>query len=144
MSKLEEFRAGERPEDVAFFIHDDAVDNPDALTNVAERVENGVLLIVDGENGRGAVQKAMGIDPMDLAQRAMGVDGEIDDDLAGGVCPVAEEEPDEDHRAKFVFAFVEEQNEEVGGLYAEGAVIHAYAVCFCGETYSEKWVVDEA
>jgi hypothetical protein len=31
----------------------------------------------------------------------------------------------------------------VGGLYAEGAVVHAYAHCECGTSYSDRWVVDE-
>ena len=26
--------------------------------------------------------------------------------------------------------------------YVEGDVMHAYAACDCGTTYSEKWVVD--
>ena len=31
--------------------------------------------------------------------------------------------------------------EAVGDIYAEGDVIHAYAACECGTTYSDKWVV---
>lgn len=42
-----------------------------------------------------------------------------------------------------MFAFAEEQNGEVGGLYAEGEVIHAYVACTCGQRYSDKWVADE-
>jgi hypothetical protein len=41
---------------------------------------------------------------------------------------------------RFTFAFVEARNEEVGGIYAEGPVVHAYAACTCGETYSQRWV----
>ena len=48
----------------------------------------------------------------------------------------------DDHDVRFVFAFVEDQNDSVGGLYADGDVMHAYAACDCGTTYSEKWVVD--
>ena len=142
MSKQTEFLAGERVEDVAFFLHEDAVGNADALSEYAEAVEDGLVLVIEGDSGRSAFQSATGIDPMGLAREAMATDGEIDRDLTGGVCPNEAEEPDQNHTAKFVFAFAEEQNEEVSGIYEEGDVIHAYAVCPCGEKYSEKWVVD--
>jgi hypothetical protein len=48
----------------------------------------------------------------------------------------------QEHHPEFVFAFAEAQNEEVGGMYAEGDVIHAYAYCSCGTAYSDKWVAD--
>ena len=47
------------------------------------------------------------------------------------------------HDTRFVFAFAEEQNEEVEGLYNEGDVIHAYVQCTCGTAYSEKWLAGE-
>lgn len=143
MSKREAFLAGERVEDIAFFLHEDSVGNVDALSEYAETVDDGLVLVLDGDQGRSAFQSATGLDPMGLAKRAMSTDGEISRDLTGGVCPNAEEEPDEAHTAKFVFAFAEEQNEEVGGIYEDGDVVHAYAVCTCGEAYSEKWVVGE-
>jgi hypothetical protein len=31
----------------------------------------------------------------------------------------------------------------VGGVYAEGDVVHAYAQCACGTAYSDRWVVDD-
>ncbi|CCQ32954.1 hypothetical protein HLRTI_002062 [Halorhabdus tiamatea SARL4B] len=143
MTDRTEFLAGERPEDVAFFLHADSVSNPDALDEHAETVDNGVVLVLPGEKGRSAFQSVVGMDPMGLAQQAMDTPGEIEDDLTGGVCPAAEDDPEADHTVQFVFAFAESQNEDVGGLYAEGDVIHAYAVCSCGETYSEKWVAAE-
>jgi len=143
MSKREEFLAGERVEDIAFFLHEDSVGNVDALSEYAEQVEDGVVLVLDGDQGRSAFQSSTGLDPMALAKRAMGTDGEISRELTGGVCPNADEEPEENHTAKFVFAFAEEQNEEVGGIYEQGDVVHSYAVCTCGEAYSEKWVVGE-
>lgn len=143
MTDRTEFLAGERPEDVAFCLHEDSVSNLDALDDHAESVENGVVLVLPGEKGRSAFQSVVGMDPMGLAQQAMDTSGDIDDDLTGGVCPAEEDDPEADHTVQFVFAFAEAQNEEVGGLYAEGDVIHAYAVCTCGETYSEKWVAEE-
>jgi len=143
MTKREEFLAGDRPEDVAFFLHEDAVDDVGALSEYAETVDEGVVLVLPGEQGRSAFQKAAGQDPMQLAQTAMQTEGKIEGDLTGGVCPAEQEEPDSQHTARVVFAFAEEQNEEVGGRYAEGDVVHAYAVCACGETYSQKWVVGE-
>ncbi|MFC6863575.1 DUF5807 family protein [Halomicroarcula sp. GCM10025817] len=142
MSKHSEFLAGDRPDDVLFFLHEDAVSNPGALAGHAESVDDGLVLVLPGDDGRSAFQSATGIDPMRLAQQAMQTDGVVHDDLTGANCPVADEEPDADHTTRFVFAFAEAQNEEVGGLYAEGDVVHAYAVCACGERYSDKWVVE--
>jgi hypothetical protein len=141
MSKRAEFLAGDRLSDVAFYLHEDAVGDMTALAEYAEPVEDGAILVLPGEEGRGAFQTATGIDPMGLAKRAMSADGEIRDDLTGGDCPVAAD--DGAHPTKFVFAFAEAQNEEVGGLYAEGPVMHAYAVCDCGEAYSQKWLIGE-
>jgi len=75
---------------------------------------------------------------MEFAKTAMGAEGEIARLLDDGACPFTEENPDDDHEIRFIFAFAEAQNEEVGGLYAEGDVIHAYAHCTCGESYSHK------
>lgn len=144
-SDREAFLAGDRPDEVAFFLHEDAVSGIDALAETGERTENGVVLVVEGETGRSAFQSATGIDPMAFAQDAMGTDGEIATNLTGGVCPAsdADEVNSPGHEVRFLFAFAEEQNEEVGDLYAEGDVIHAYAACACGERYSQKWVVGQ-
>jgi hypothetical protein len=136
-SKREEFLAGKRPDDVAFFLHEDAVSGIDALVDKGERTDEGVLLVVPGDSGRSAFQSATGIDPMALAEEAMGTESAVDRDLTGGVCPEGE-----DHDARIVFAFAEEQNEDVEGLYTEGDVIHAYVACECGERYSEKWLAE--
>lgn len=160
-----EFLAAERPDDVALYLADSYVSD-DRLERFGERVDGGVLLVVDGERGRNAFRAATGTGAMEFAGKAMKVDGDIDADLTGGTCPnqgaadsttgknaegveddedhVTEgAESDEDHATQFVFAFAEEQNEEVGDLYAEGDVVHAYAQCSCGAAYSDRWVVDE-
>ncbi|MFB6075399.1 MAG: DUF5807 family protein [Haloarculaceae archaeon] len=139
MSDLSEFLAAERPDEVAFFLRADAVDDVSALAEHAEQVGDGVVLVVPGDSGRSAFQSATGIDPMALARQAMENEGEIDLAAGEGVCP--NEGDGDDHAPTFLFAFAEAQNEEVGGIYAEGDVIHAYAVCECGEYYSDKWVV---
>ncbi|MFC6719354.1 DUF5807 family protein [Natrialbaceae archaeon GCM10025810] len=134
----EEFLAGERPDDVALFLADSFVDD-DRLAEFGERVEGGVLIVVDGERGRNAFRAATGTEAMQFAGSAMDVDGLVESDLTGGTCP---DEPDGgDHEVRFVFAFSEEQNEDVGGIYAEGDVIHAYARCACGTAYSDRWTV---
>ena len=143
MSKQSEFLAGERLDDVLFFLHEDAVSNPGALAEYAEPVDDGLVLVLPGDDGRSAFQSATGIDPMRLAQQAMGTTGDIRDDLTGATCPVADEEPEADHSTRFIFAFAEGQNDEAGGLYSEGDVVHGYAVCACGERYSEKWVIQD-
>jgi hypothetical protein len=136
-SKRAAFLAGDRPEDVAFFLHEDAVSGIEALAEKGERTDDGVILVVAGDTGRSAFQSATGIDPMAFAKEAMGTDGEVSRDLTGGVCPDGA-----DHDARFVFAFAEEQNEDVEGLYTEGDVIHAYVACECGQRYSEKWLAE--
>ncbi|MFP9191338.1 DUF5807 family protein [Natronosalvus vescus] len=134
----EAFLAGERLEDVALFLAESYVSD-DRLADYGETVEGGVLIVVDGERGRNAFNAATGTDAMGFARQAMEHEGIIDDDLAGGTCP---DNPDEgDHAVQFVFAFAEAQNEDVGGVYGEGDVIHAYARCTCGTAYSDRWVV---
>ncbi|WP_254542817.1 DUF5807 family protein [Halomarina pelagica] len=139
-----EFLAGERPDDVLMFLADEAVANPDGLLSIGEATDRGVVLVVPGDRGRSAFESAVGVDPMNFAGAAMGTEGEIAPDLAAGDCPSAHpDEPGEDHRVRFVFAFAEAANPEVGGLYAEGDVIHAYAACTCGTTYSDRWVAGD-
>lgn len=136
---LSEFRAAERPDDVALFLADSFVDD-DRLERFGERVEGGVVIVVDGESGRSAFEAATGTGAMEFARTAMDREGEIDDDLTAGSCPDGAGE----HAPEFVFAFAEERNKEVGGIYAEGDVIHAYAKCSCGTAYSDRWVADGA
>ena len=142
MSDREEFLAGDRSEDVFMYFSEDAVSGIDALAGHGERVDDGVVLVVKGDSDRSAFERATDIDPMAFAKRAMANDGTVDADATGGVCPDTEEN-DGSHETRFVFAFAEEQNEEVKGLYNEGDVIHAYVQCTCGTAYSEKWLAGE-
>jgi len=138
------FLAGDRPEDVLVYLSDDAVSNPDALGEYGDRIGDGIVLVLAGEKARSVFQSVAGIDPMAFAREAMDTDGTIHPDCTGGACPADGSNGEgSNHRARFVFAFAEAQNEEVGGLYAEGDVIHAYAACECGEYYSEKWVAGQ-
>lgn len=145
------FLAGERPDDVALFLAESYVAD-DRLAEFGESVDGGVVLVVDGERGRNAFRAATGTDAMAFAKDAMATEGEIDRELTGGVCPESDSEQSADHGAsadsgdstdhdvQFVFAFAEEQNEDVGGIYAEGDVVHAYARCACGAVFSDRWV----
>ncbi len=138
------FLAGDRPADVLTYLADDAVSNPGALEAHGERVDGGTVLVLPGDDARSVFGQAAGIDPMALARDAMDTGGEIHRDCTGGVCPAGEGSGDgSPHRARLVFAFAEAQNEEAGGLYAEGDVIHAYVACACGERYSDRWVAGE-
>ncbi|MEF8786252.1 MAG: DUF5807 family protein [Haloarculaceae archaeon] len=134
------FLAGDRPEDVFIYLDEAAVSNPEALEAHGERVDGGLVLVLAGDKARSVFQQAAGIDPMAFAKEAMGTEGTIDADCTGGTCPAGD---GDDHEARFVFAFAEEQNEEVGDLYAEGDVIHGYVSCSCGTAYSDKWVVGQ-
>jgi len=137
------FLAGERPEDVALYLSASFVDNIDSLAEQGQRTEDGVVLVVDGDRGRSVFKSMTGMDAMDFAGNAMQNTGSIDRDLTGGECPNAAEGPQE-HTPEFTFAFTEAQNEEVGGMYAEGDVVHAYVYCSCGTAYSDKWLAGEA
>ncbi len=144
MSKLDEFLAGDRLDDVVFYVSDDYLDDDSRLREVGTETDGGVRLILDGETGRSAFQAGTGMDAMEFAKEAMGTEGTISRSLDGGECPFADaDDSDEEHRVRFVFAFAEAQNEDVGGLYAEGDVVHAYAHCTCGGSYSHKWIVGE-
>ena len=147
MSDLDEFLAGERLDDVVFYLSDAYLDDDSRLREVGTETDGGVRLILDGETGRSAFQAGTGMGAMEFAKTAMGAEGEIARSLDGGACPFADGDGDEDgpddHDVNFVFAFAEAQNEEVGDLYAEGDVVHAYAHCTCGESYSHKWVVGD-
>ncbi|MFY4816187.1 DUF5807 family protein [Haloarcula sp. AONF1] len=144
MSNLDEFLAGERLDDVVFYLSDAYLDDDSRLREVGEETDGGVRLILDGETGRSAFQAGTGMGAMEFAKTAMDADGEIARSLDDGACPFAgDDDAGDDHEVQFVFAFAEAQNEEVGGLYAEGDVVHAYAHCTCGESYSHKWVIGE-
>jgi hypothetical protein len=132
----DEFLAGERPDDVALFLADSYVSD-DRLERFGDRVNGGTLIVVDGERGRNAFQAATGTGAMEFAKSAMNREGAVEDDLTGGQCPDAA--AGEAHAVEFVFAFAEERNEEVGGIYADGDVIHAYAQCTCGTAFSDRW-----
>lgn len=140
----EEFLAGKRPDDVLIFFAAHALSDPEVLAEHGELREEGVVMVLPGEQGRAMYEKATGVDPMTFAQRAMGTDGDIGGDLFSATCPRKwDEESDDDHQIRNIFAFAEEQNEEVGGLYAEGDVIHAYAHCTCDAAYSDRWVAGD-
>lgn len=137
----EEFLAGERPDDVALYLADSYVSD-ERLEQFGDRVADGVLIVVDGERGRNAFRAATGTGAMEFAKSAMNLEGTIDDGLTSGKCP--DVSADDGHAVQFVFAFAEERNEEVGGIYAEGDVIHAYAQCTCGTAYSDRWNATDA
>lgn len=138
MSRLTEFLAGERPEDVAIYLAEDVVDDLGKLADYGEEQGEGIVLVVPGESGRNAFSTVAGKDAMAFAKEAMDAEGEIDADLDGGTCPACGSDD-----LDYVFAFAEERNEEVGGIYAEGDVIHAYARCGCSTAFSDRWVAGE-
>ncbi|MFB6090200.1 MAG: DUF5807 family protein [Halobellus sp.] len=148
MSKLEAFLAGDRHDDVALFLTESYLDSQGKLPKMGEAVENGYVLVVPGDDGRRAFSAGTGMDAMEFARGAMEQRGHVSRSLDGGECPgsdadEAAADATDDHEVEFIFAFSEAQNEEVGGLYERGDVIHAYAHCACGANYSDKWVVGE-
>ncbi|SDX67890.1 DUF5807 family protein [Halobellus clavatus] len=143
MSQLDAFLAGERHEDVALYLTDQYLDSQGKLPKLGEAVEGGYVLVVPGDDGRQAFAAGTGMDAMEFARGAMEETGHISRSLDGGECPAADGDDAAAHEVEFIFAFSEAQNEEVGGLYERGDVVHAYAHCACGVSYSDKWVVGE-
>lgn len=151
--RYQSFLEGNRPSDVAVFLHESIVDSVASFVDrdLGVRRDDGVVLVLPGDAGRTAFRRATGLEAMKFAGEAMDTQGKIDDDVAGGTCPnvpsdedTAEtERPDTDHEVRFVFAFVEAENVEAGGIYAEGPVLHAYAGCECGTTYSDRWDIED-
>ncbi|MFP4626256.1 MAG: DUF5807 family protein [Natronomonas sp.] len=149
----ESFLEGGRPDHVGIFLHESAVDSVETFVDrdLGVRLETGVVLVLPGPAGRKLFHRATGLEAMTFAGGAMKTEGVIVNDLTGGSCPDASGDgnADEndgsrtDHEAKFIFAFVEAENEDAGGIYADGPVLHAYAACECGTTYSDRWVVAE-
>jgi hypothetical protein len=139
--RREAFLAGECTDDVLLFFNEAAVDDVETLAEVGEAVEDGVVLVRPGEAGRTAFERATGVDPMELAGSAMGVEGTIVPDCTDGECP--DDDGTGDHWPRFVFAFAEDENPDVGDIYADGDVVHAYALCDCGTAYSQRWVAGE-
>jgi hypothetical protein len=135
-SKLAAFLAGERLDDVALFLSDAYLDDEGTLAELGDRVDGGIVLVLDGAQGRELFAKATGVGAMQFAKRAMETDGHVDRDLAGG-------DPPDGSAVAFVLAFAEAQNEAVGGLYAEGDVVHAYAQTVDGNPFSDRWVVGD-
>jgi len=135
---LDAFLAGDRLDHVALYLTDDYLDDAGTIADHGTEVDGGVVLVVPGEKGRQIFSAGTGMDAMEFAKQAMGTEGDIAHDLKGGTCPDCGE------GAAFVFAFAEEQNEEVGGVYADGDVIHAYAACPDGTAFSDRWVVGDA
>lgn len=137
------FLAGDRLDDVVLYLSGAAVSDPETLlaSDAAAPAGDGVLLVVEGDRGRAVFRRLTGEDAMTFSGTAMDRDGHVDASLAGGECP--EDDGADEHAVRFVFAFAEAQNEDVGGLYEHGDVVHAYAQCSCGTAYSDRWVVDE-
>jgi len=139
---LDAFLAGERPDDVAIYLADEAVDDPGKLAEYGHRIDGGLLLVLDGETGRSVFQRATGVAPMGFAKRAGAETGSVAADLTGGTCPDAADGSG-DHRARFSLSFVQPQTDGVADRYEEGDVVHAYVQCSCGAAYSERWLAGE-
>lgn len=136
------FLSGERPEDVLIYLSNAVVSDSDALAEHGDQVAGGTVLVLPGDRGRSVFEQAVGVPAMTFAGTAMETEGTVLEDCTGGECPNAD--PETDHQVQVLLAFAEEQNEEAGGLYAAGDVIHAYADCACDTTYSDRWVVGES
>ena len=150
--------AGDRCEEGVLYCRGVFWDADPRLRDVGTETDDGVRLVLDGETGRDAFAAGTGMDAMSFAGDAMGTSGVIARSLDAGVCPDADADAGaasdaaagtsadaaaEDHAVRFLLAFAEAQNEAVGGRYADGDVIHAYAHCACGARYADRWVVGE-
>lgn len=133
---LAAFTAGDRPADIAVYVADSVVDRPDRLGAVGTRVADGTVIVLPGDKGKAVFERTIGESAMDFAGRAMQHSGVITRTLDGGQCPDCSADA-----VELLLAFVEEAHPEVGGRYADGPVLHAYARCRCGTHYSDSWSV---
>ncbi len=141
----DEFLAGDRPDEVVLYLADETTEGS-GLADHGLETDAGILLVLPGDQGRQAFSAGTGVDAMTFAGQAMGTEGDVAATLDGGACPDDDGDGDggeADHTLRFLLAFAEAENEEVGGRYAEGAVVHAYAQCSCGTAYSDRWTVGE-
>lgn len=133
---LTAFRDGKRPDDIAFYVADAIVDQPERLKSVGTAVGDGTIFVLPGSKGRDVFKQTTGEAAMEFAGQAMKHSGDIAATLDAGHCPACEQDA-----VELVLAFVEQAHPEVGGRYADGPVLHAYARCGCGEYYSDSWSV---
>jgi hypothetical protein len=143
MNTIDAFLRGDRHDDVALYLSDSVLDTGSSLYEIGDSRGEGVLVVVPGEKGRSAFQAGTGMEAMEFAGTAMDRTGDIAATLDAGSCPDAGTETVNGHAVEFIFAFTEPENPEVGGLYADGDVLHAYAHCSCGASYSHKWVIGD-
>lgn len=134
----EAFRSGDRPDHVFIFLSESAIEDAPTTPGTGEELDGGRGYVLRGTAGRTAFADATRTDVMAFARAAMDAEGTIEPTLERGTCPAC----GSSSTPIYLFAFAEEQNEAVGGRYAEGAVVHAYARCPCGTDYSDRWVVD--
>ena len=89
-ARYESFLAGDQPDDVLVYLHEGGVGSVGDLLEIGTRVEDGVVLVLPGTEGKAAFRSATGLDPMEFAGAAMDTDGDIDDDCTGGACPAGD------------------------------------------------------
>ncbi|MFB6254969.1 MAG: DUF5807 family protein [Halobacteriaceae archaeon] len=142
MAAYDEFLAGNRPNDIALYFANSFLDNPENLSDYGVSVANGVILIVDGSTGRSIFNEVTGMQPMQFAQRAMQTSGSIESSLTSAECPNST--ASNNHFIKFLFAFVEEEKNNIDGIYDQGDVMHVYAFCSCDTAFSDRWVINKA
>jgi len=108
MSNLDEFLAGERLDDVVFYLSDAYLDDDSRLRNVGTETDGGVRLILDGETGRSAFQAGTGMGAMEFAKTAMGAEGGSRDCSTTGRVRSPRRSPTT-IEIRFIFAFAEAQ-----------------------------------
>jgi len=144
VSDRDAFLRGDRLDDVVIYLSDAAVEgDAEALADRGTRVDDGIVLVLPGDQGRRAFATGTGVEALAFAKRAGGTEGGVERTLDGGACPDADGAGDDPHRVRFLLAFAEGENADVGGRYADGDVVHAYAQCSCGTAYSDRWVAGE-
>ena len=138
MNSYDEFLAVNRHDDIVLFLSEHVVDEHSAIRDQALSVETGCVLTISGTRAQQIVESAIGMGPMAFAKKAMGTRVHVDRELKDAACPSGHT----DHETEFILAFSEAENQAVGGLYAQGPVIHAYTQCSCGALAADKWVAD--
>ncbi|WP_254280489.1 DUF5807 family protein [Haloarcula marina] len=141
MQSHEQFIAGNRPGHIMLFQHENATSLPDDASKVAKNAAEGKMIIQPAVMARDLIDKVLVPNISQFTELSQKRQGNIEPYLTSGDCPEANSNHDEDHIIEQLFAFVQPKHNSLGGIYADGDVMHAYARCSCQVHYSDRWVI---
>lgn len=141
MQSFGRFIAGEKPKHILLYHGIGAGKLPDQAAKLAHDIEDGHVMVLPAAMAQEIADKVLIPDLSTFSERSRERGGAIESFLTAGTCPEAMDNG-KGHTLEQIFAFVQPKDELLGGIYAKGDVMHAYALCSCQTYYSDRWVVD--